>query len=119
MNAAESKKNVNPVAAMISLAAIVITIVLGLKLGWGAQMSVFVAAIVFLHQGVFVYCPFLLDLFNQSGDACFQLGYYSSRFAKRTRQGLAMRVRSRKSTNSFHRFRGISLLMMMAPTSVR
>ena len=74
MNAAESKKNVNPVAAMISLAAIVIAIVLGLKLGWGAQMSVFVAAIVFLHQGVFVYCPFLLDLFNQSGDAFCRLG---------------------------------------------
>ena len=46
MNATENKKTVNPLAAMISLAAIVITIVLGLKLGWGAQMSVFAAAIV-------------------------------------------------------------------------
>ena len=46
MNATESEKSVNPIAAMISLAAIIITIVLGLKLGWGAQMSVFAAAIV-------------------------------------------------------------------------
>lgn len=46
MNETAAKKTVNPVAAVITLALIVATIVLGLKLGWGAQMSVFAAAIV-------------------------------------------------------------------------
>ena len=44
--AATTKKQANPVAATIALIAIVATIVIGLKLGFGAQMSVFAAAIV-------------------------------------------------------------------------
>lgn len=46
MNETTNTKQVNPAAAVISLLAIVATIVIGLKLGFGAQMSVFAAAIV-------------------------------------------------------------------------
>lgn len=46
MNEKTQSKKVNPLAAIASLVAIVLTIVVGLKMGLGAQMSVFLAAIV-------------------------------------------------------------------------
>lgn len=46
MNETTKTKQANPVAATVSLVAIVATIVVGIKMGFGAQMSVFAAAIV-------------------------------------------------------------------------
>lgn len=46
MNETTKTKQANPVAATVSLVAIVATIVAGIKMGFGAQMSVFAAAIV-------------------------------------------------------------------------
>lgn len=46
MNESTSTRQANPVAAAVSLLAIVAVIVIGIRLGFGAQMSVFCAAIV-------------------------------------------------------------------------
>lgn len=46
MNESTSTRQANPVAATVSLLAIVAVIVIGIRLGFGAQMSVFCAAIV-------------------------------------------------------------------------
>ena len=45
--------------------------------------------------------------------------FYSITFANSTISGIAIRVRSMKIKNSFQRFSGISLLIIIAPTSVR
>ena len=45
--------------------------------------------------------------------------YYSTIFANSTMIGIAIKVRSIKIKNSFQRFSGISLLIMIAPTSVK
>lgn len=45
--------------------------------------------------------------------------FYSIIFANSTISGIAIRVRSMKIKNSFQRFSGISLLIIIAPTSVR
>lgn len=46
MNESTNTRQANPVAATVSLLAIVAVIVIGIRLGFGAQMSVFCAAIV-------------------------------------------------------------------------
>lgn len=45
--------------------------------------------------------------------------YYRNRLASSTSMGMARMVRSRNSTSSFQKFSGTSLLIAMAPTSVR
>ena len=48
-----------------------------------------------------------------------QFKYHNTTFANRTMIGIAISVRSIKIKNSFQRLSGISLLIMIAPTSVR
>jgi len=55
----------------------------------------------------------------QIGDLVFSCIYSPIIFANNTISGMAMMVLSRKITSSFHKFSGISLLIIIVPTSVR
>ena len=57
---------------------------------------------------------------NAKSGICYSSIFYSPMiFANSTISGMAMMVLSRKITSSFQKFNGISLLIIIVPTSVR